>query len=259
MKPDIVTVLHIDHRPLRRPGFTLIELLAVIGIIALLIGILLPALSAARERARGIQCLSNNRQILIGWTAYAADHQEKVMPAGHFAVSELWVGKWDATNNILPDTSYLDPYLGTQEIYACSSFADPNPYWITPFNGYGYNRKLFGVINNGGTPYIGLTMDQIRKPTATVVFAETAVIAGGTAPQWLQWIYGPTTSYPPYAASFHARHRESGAVAWADGHVSARSPAYYANDSDDEIRRKLWFGAIDDDGDPTTAELFDAE
>ena len=59
-----------------RGAFTLIELLVVIAIIALLIGILLPSLGAAREAAKSTQCISQMKQIATAWTGYALDNNE---------------------------------------------------------------------------------------------------------------------------------------------------------------------------------------
>jgi prepilin-type N-terminal cleavage/methylation domain-containing protein len=66
--------------PRRRRGFTLVELLVVIGVIALLIGMLLPVMSKAREKARRVQCLSNLRQIHMALVEYAqANHDQVVL------------------------------------------------------------------------------------------------------------------------------------------------------------------------------------
>ena len=80
-----------------RRGFTLVELLVVIGIIALLLAILMPALGKARDHANAIKCLSNMRQIGQAYLMHAADHRNHVPTAG------LIHAPWNATPRGLGD------------------------------------------------------------------------------------------------------------------------------------------------------------
>jgi prepilin-type N-terminal cleavage/methylation domain-containing protein/prepilin-type processing-associated H-X9-DG protein len=115
----------VSHRSRRFSGFTLVELLVVIGIIAVLIGVLLPALSKAREQANRTKCLANLRSLGQAMIMYANESRDRLPNCNPPNTS----ADYAATNQVL--VSLAKKYVRNAATFHCPSDVDPVPQDIT--------------------------------------------------------------------------------------------------------------------------------
>ena len=223
----------------RAAAFTLVELLVVIGIIAVLIGVLLPSLVKARQQGNAIKCKSNLHQICIAFESYLADYHgqgfigqilaQGTSPAGglvstHWAYLQTNTATPPATSYVYDVTGgWITKYMrGNLKGYVCPSFTPDDNYVMQPtqaVTGYG----VFGTQ--------GYKMTQVSNPAETLEAADAAniLVAAGSSSAYVEFpaatLIQTTSGYGGSATYFHGRHLGRCSVSWLDGHVTSE-PVY---------------------------------
>lgn len=257
-----------------RRGFTLTELLVVVAILALLMSILLPNVTAARAQARTAVCASNIRQLALANTGYACENAGRLC-AGAPAMQTENLRRWHGVRGSVaepfdPARGPLVAYLGPEaRVRACPAYSVFVKVEKAAFErgsgGYGYNQAYLGRVLESKpsgafrvtTDLLGVRTENIRRAADTLMFADTAFAGDGGGP--IEYSFAEPRFHPEYLTfqsrpdpSIHFRHRGRTNAAWSDGHVDPRVRTFTWKSGlyvgDPAAERIGWFGEGDDNG-----------
>jgi prepilin-type processing-associated H-X9-DG protein/prepilin-type N-terminal cleavage/methylation domain-containing protein len=247
---------------LHRRGFTLIELLVVVGSVALLLALLLPGLSGARDQAKLAVCGSNLRQLALANAMYGQDSGGVFVPgAADFRRNRnRWHGTRDKLNQAFDSArGPLAAYLGVDgSVRGCPAFAPEKLGFEKGNGGYGYNNGYVGVQTAGdakgnilvATDLAGAPVHQIKRAADTLMFADAAFVDGSL----IEYSFAEPRFHPQFQTradpSIHFRHAGRANIAWCDGHVTSERRTFSHSSGiyeGDPGRHDIgWFGQSDD-------------
>jgi prepilin-type N-terminal cleavage/methylation domain-containing protein/prepilin-type processing-associated H-X9-DG protein len=217
-----------------KAAFTLMELLVVIAIIAILAALLLPALSAAKARAKRTACLSNVSQFGLAFQLYAGDNGDRVLPnmdGPDAPLGQTWVKGWlgmpgpDCTNLLLLQGSLAGPYLSATKVWQCPAAGLVTVGSVTQPRVRTVSLNCFmgsPVSSPAATTYLRLAQITRPSPAEALAFVEERAETINDGSFAIQWAFDEKS---PGAWELRdkpeALHRGSGNLNFADGHAES--------------------------------------